>query len=322
MAIPLSSRRRNPERLRERTPHAACRWPRRLPHLARLQPRHVVGTSRWRGRSPTATQIATLSRASCRCSSTAPSARRGSRPMPRRRSGGNPALGRRDQAAAPERDGAAAGAAAARAPGELRRTLCHRQLGKTSYGTAGHLGNGYFITVKHAVVALRTTRPAGQRKIGPIKIVHRGKEMPARLDRRGRRRQSKSTRGDWAIIKTKRPRPAGAARRHRLRLRFRRADLPPRQRLLKGHHPLTGYVGQRTANGLVTCLTDGHPGVSGGGVLEPGRRPRRHPDRPDARCRSCSGGHARTGSTGSWRSCHALRWARRASSRRSRCTAS
>ena len=29
----------------------------------------------------------------------------------------------------------------------------------------------------------------------------------------------------------------------------------------------TGYVGQRTSNGLVTCLTDGHPGVSGGGVL-------------------------------------------------------
>jgi hypothetical protein len=29
----------------------------------------------------------------------------------------------------------------------------------------------------------------------------------------------------------------------------------------------TGYVGQRTSNNLVTCLTDGHPGVSGGGVL-------------------------------------------------------
>src|SRR5262245_5610832 len=28
-------------------------------------------------------------------------------------------------------------------------------LGKTNYGTAGYLGNGYFITVKHAVVALR-----------------------------------------------------------------------------------------------------------------------------------------------------------------------
>ena len=32
----------------------------------------------------------------------------------------------------------------------------------------------------------------------------------------------------------------------------------------------TGYVGQRTPNGLVTCLTDGHPGVSGGGVLNQG----------------------------------------------------
>ena len=30
----------------------------------------------------------------------------------------------------------------------------------------------------------------------------------------------------------------------------------------------TGYVGQRISNGLVTCLTDGHPGVSGGGVLD------------------------------------------------------
>jgi hypothetical protein len=30
----------------------------------------------------------------------------------------------------------------------------------------------------------------------------------------------------------------------------------------------TGYVGQRTASGLVTCLTDRHPGVSGGGVLD------------------------------------------------------
>ncbi len=29
----------------------------------------------------------------------------------------------------------------------------------------------------------------------------------------------------------------------------------------------TGYIGQRTADGLVTSLTDGHPGVSGGGVL-------------------------------------------------------
>ena len=35
----------------------------------------------------------------------------------------------------------------------------------------------------------------------------------------------------------------------------------------KGIVVSTGYVGQRTPNKLVTCLTDGHPGVSGGGVL-------------------------------------------------------
>ena len=36
----------------------------------------------------------------------------------------------------------------------------------------------------------------------------------------------------------------------------------------KGIIVSTGYVGQRMDNGLVSCLTDGHPGVSGGGVLE------------------------------------------------------
>src|SRR2546428_12387784 len=36
----------------------------------------------------------------------------------------------------------------------------------------------------------------------------------------------------------------------------------------KGIVVSTGYVGQRTSGGLVTCLTDGHPGVSGGGILD------------------------------------------------------
>ena len=34
------------------------------------------------------------------------------------------------------------------------------------------------------------------------------------------------------------------------------------------HDTRTGYVGQPMDNGLVSCLTDGHPGVSGGGVLD------------------------------------------------------
>src|SRR5579872_811318 len=56
-------------------------------------------------------------------------------------------------------------------------------LGKTNYGTAGYLGHGYFITVKHAVVALRDgdERPVANRKIVSIKLVYQGKEIPAKL---------------------------------------------------------------------------------------------------------------------------------------------
>jgi trypsin-like peptidase len=141
-------------------------------------------------------------------------------------------------------------------------------LGKTNYGTAGYLGGGYFITVKHAVVALKDDDDRqSTRKIASIKIVYKGKEIPAKLVDTGDADQEVHS-GDWAIIKT------------------RDLDLPPLRvdsafaydfadpifRLgndySKGIILSTGYVGQRTANGLVTCLTDGHPGVSGGGVLD------------------------------------------------------
>ena len=141
-------------------------------------------------------------------------------------------------------------------------------LGKTNYGTAGYLGKGYFITVKHAVVALKDEDDRQlARKITGIKIVYRGKEIPARVVDTGDADVEVHS-GDWAIIKT-----------------AREVDLPslhvdtsfgydfaePIFRLgndySKGIILSTGYVGQRTANGLITCLTDGHPGVSGGGVL-------------------------------------------------------
>jgi hypothetical protein len=141
-------------------------------------------------------------------------------------------------------------------------------LGKTNYGTAGYLGGGYFITVKHAVVALKDDDDhQSTRKIASIKIVYKGKEIPARVVDTGDADQEVHS-GDWAIIKT------------------RDLDLPPLRvdsafaydfadpifRLgndySKGIILSTGYVGQHTANGLVTCLTDGHPGVSGGGVLD------------------------------------------------------
>ena len=140
--------------------------------------------------------------------------------------------------------------------------------GESNYGTAGYLGEGYFITVKHAVVALHDgPRRPGDRKITALRVVYKNREIPARLVDAGNA-QKEVDKGDWAIIRT------------------RELDLPPLRvdtafpyefaepifRLgndySKGIVVSTGYVGQKTDNGLVTCLTDAHPGMSGGGVLD------------------------------------------------------
>jgi S1-C subfamily serine protease len=139
--------------------------------------------------------------------------------------------------------------------------------GSSSYGTAGYLGNGYFITVKHGVIALGQEGAADPRVITSIKLMHEGRAIPAKVVDAGDARVEVDP-GDWAILKVKEP-----------------IDLPPLSVDLdfgfefadpifrlgndysKGIIVATGYVGQRTPNKLVTCLTDGHPGVSGGGVL-------------------------------------------------------
>ena len=139
--------------------------------------------------------------------------------------------------------------------------------GRTSYGTAGYLGDGYFITVKHAVVALKDDdNRNGQRKITSIRVMHRGKEVPAKLIDAGDADVEVHS-GDWAIIRT---RPLDIPALHP-NVDFGYDFAEPIFRLgndySKGILLSTGYVGQRTSNGLITCLTDGHPGVSGGGVL-------------------------------------------------------
>jgi S1-C subfamily serine protease len=138
--------------------------------------------------------------------------------------------------------------------------------GKTHYGTAGYLGHGYFITVKHAVVALPEDEGVEPSPITSVRILHKGEEIPAKVVDTGDASVEVHP-GDWAIIKS------------------RDLDLPalhidsgfgfdfadPIFRLgndySRGIILSTGYIGQRTPNGLVTCLIDGHPGVSGGGVL-------------------------------------------------------
>jgi len=139
--------------------------------------------------------------------------------------------------------------------------------GSSSYGTAGYLGGGYFITVKHGVVALGQEGLSDPRRIVSVKLMYDGRLIPARVVDAGDAKVEVDP-GDWAIVKVKDP-----------------IDLPPLNVNLayafdfadpifrlgndysKGIIVSTGYVGQKTANKLVTCLTDGHPGVSGGGVL-------------------------------------------------------
>jgi len=139
--------------------------------------------------------------------------------------------------------------------------------GASNYGTAGYLGNGYFITVKHAVVALGQDGVADPRRIQSIKISYKGRSIPAQLVDSGNARAEVDP-GDWAIIKVRETLDLPALKVD-LQYGFDFAD--PIFRLgndySKGIILATGYVGQRTQNDLVTCLTDGHPGVSGGGVL-------------------------------------------------------
>ncbi|HEX6465380.1 MAG TPA: serine protease [Vicinamibacterales bacterium] len=138
-------------------------------------------------------------------------------------------------------------------------------LGSSNYGTAGYLGNGYFITVKHGVVALG--EGAAARKITSVKIVYNGRAIPARVVDTGDAKVEVDP-GDWAVLRVKEKIDLPALDVD-LKYAFEFAD--PIVRLgndySKGIILSSGYVGQRTQNNLVTCLTDGHPGVSGGGVL-------------------------------------------------------
>jgi hypothetical protein len=140
--------------------------------------------------------------------------------------------------------------------------------GGSSYGTAGYLGGGYFITVKHGVVALDPVTGREPRQITSVKLMLDGKTVPAKVVDTGDARAEVDP-GDWAIVKVADDAVDLPPLTVDLAFTYEFAD--PIFRLgndySKGIILSTGYVGQRTGNRLVTCLTDGHPGVSGGGVL-------------------------------------------------------
>jgi S1-C subfamily serine protease len=139
--------------------------------------------------------------------------------------------------------------------------------GKAGYGTAGYLGNGFFITVKHGVTVLDDGRVNNDHRITSITLRYEDKEVPAEIVDAGDA-TSEVHAGDWALLKVQEEVDLPALT---IDTAFAYDFAEPIFRLgndySKGISVSTGYVGQHMANGLVTCLTDGHPGVSGGGVL-------------------------------------------------------
>lgn len=138
--------------------------------------------------------------------------------------------------------------------------------GHTNYGTAGYLGGGYFVTVKHAVVALGV-EPSNPRRIERIEIRVNGRDVAATLVDAGDA-ESEVDPGDWAILRVRQAPDLPALS---VNMAFPYQFAAPIFRLgndySKGIVLASGYVGQTLSNRLVTALTDGHPGVSGGGVL-------------------------------------------------------
>lgn len=131
----------------------------------------------------------------------------------------------------------------------------------SNYGTAGHLGGGFFLTVKHGVIALDEGR-----RIHTVTLRIGDRLVPARVVDSGDATQEVDP-GDWAVVKVDEPVSLPPLRPD---LTFDFAFGEPIVRMgndySRGVIASTGYVGQQR-QGLVTCLTDGHPGVSGGGVL-------------------------------------------------------
>ncbi len=142
--------------------------------------------------------------------------------------------------------------------------------GHINYGTAGYLGAGYFITVKHAVVALGAEAGAdgaAARRIEDVEVVINGRRVPAKVVDAGDAEMEVHS-GDWAIVKVRSDVGLPALS---VNMVYPFQFAAPIVRLgndySKGIVLSSGYIGQTLPNKLVTSLTDGHPGVSGGGVL-------------------------------------------------------
>jgi hypothetical protein len=99
-----------------------------------------------------------------------------------------------------------------------------------------------------------------------VVLMYRGKQVAARIIDSGDADMAVQS-GDWAILKTRALDLPKLTPEASFAFDFAEPIVRLGNDYSKGIVLATGYVGQRMPNGLVTCLTDGHPGVSGGGVL-------------------------------------------------------
>jgi hypothetical protein len=141
---------------------------------------------------------------------------------------------------------------------------------KANYGTAGYLGDGYFLTSKHIVAPYSAPGAPPPPPILAIKVKHDAVLLEADLiDSGAANVRGEVSLGDWAVLRTASP-PAGL---RPLKVRpeyvFHFADPLVRFGNDYDHGVVVslGYSGQPTEEGWVPWLADLHPGASGGGVV-------------------------------------------------------
>jgi hypothetical protein len=141
---------------------------------------------------------------------------------------------------------------------------------KANYGTAGYLGDGFFLTSKHIVAPYSAPGEPAPPAILAVKIKHNGDLLDAEIvDTGDASVKGQPSMGDWALLRTASV-PAGL---QPLKVRtdyvFHFADPLVRFGNDYNHGVVVslGYAGQTTEEGWVTWLADLHPGASGGGVL-------------------------------------------------------
>jgi hypothetical protein len=142
---------------------------------------------------------------------------------------------------------------------------------KANYGTAGYLGDGFFLTSKHIVAPYGAPGEPPPPTILSVKINYQGALVDANvIDTGDASVKGEVSLGDWALLKAISALTGLTPLKVRTDHVFHFADPLVRFGNDYNHGVVVslGYAGQTTEAGWVTWLADLHPGASGGGVLD------------------------------------------------------